>query len=91
MTMMNLFITVVVEGYSDSVKENEAIITPTQIDEFLMKWSDYDPHGTGFISFEQFAFLIFDLPPPLGIKEDNFKIEYDLSGLFSLIIFNNLK
>ena len=64
--MINLLLAVVVEGYTECRKENDAVITPSQMDDFLNKWSEYDPHGTGLVSPENFAFIIFDLVPPLG-------------------------
>ena len=47
--MLNLFLAKVVEGYTELRKENDAIITPALMDEFLVKWSEFDPEGTGFI------------------------------------------
>lgn len=80
MILINLFLAVVVGGYIDSKKENEAIISPSQMDELLEKWAEYDPHGTGLLTPEQFAFLVHDLSPPLGLKDDNLKYEYDVAG-----------
>ena len=91
--LTNLFLAVVVGGYMESKKENEAVISPAQIDEFLDKWAEYDPQGTGLISPEQFAFLIHDLPQPLGLKDNaSVRYEYDLTGNsfgISLILKNN--
>jgi hypothetical protein len=55
---MNLFIAVVVEGYLESLKEIEACISPSQIQQFLNKWAEYDKLGTGFLTPENFTFLI---------------------------------
>jgi len=41
--MMSLFLAMIIESYSDCILENTAIISPSQIDDFLLKWSDYDP------------------------------------------------
>lgn len=79
--LTNLFLAVVVGGYIESKKENEAVISPAQMDEFLEKWAEYDPQGTGLISPEQFAFLIHDLPQPLGLKDNaSVRYEYDLTA-----------
>lgn len=79
--LMNLFLAVVVGGYHESKKENEAVISPVQMDEFLDKWAEYDPQGTGFLTPEEFAFLIHDLPQPLGLKDNaSVKYEYDLTA-----------
>ncbi len=79
MMAMNLFLAVVVEGYFESLRENEAIINPQQMDSFLEKWSEYDPGGEGYLTPEQFAFLLHELHPPVGVKDDNVKFEYDLN------------
>ena len=37
MMIMNLFVAVVLNGFSDSMSENGAPVTPTDFDEFLEK------------------------------------------------------
>lgn len=45
------------------------------------KWAEYDPKGTGILSPEKFAFFIHDIPPPIGLKDNNsVKYEGDLSS-----------
>lgn len=79
MIFINLFLAIVIGGYIDSRKENEAIINSKQIEELLDKWAEYDPQGTGILSAENYVFLIHDLPPPLGLKDENsVKYEYDI-------------
>lgn len=41
--MESLFLAMVIESYSESITENSAVINPYQIDDYLLKWSDYDP------------------------------------------------
>lgn len=77
---INLFLAVIVEGYIESLKENEAIITPNQMEEFIDKWAEYDPTGTGFINPESMAFLLHELHPPIGLKDDSVKFEYDIQS-----------
>ena len=50
MITMNLFIAVVLQGYDMSLRENEAELKPSDLNEFVEKWSEYDPSGSGFIS-----------------------------------------
>ena len=45
--IMNLFVAVVLSGFSDAMSENDAPVTPTDFDEFLEKWAEYDPNGRG--------------------------------------------
>jgi hypothetical protein len=75
--IVNLFLAIVIEGFFEILLENEAIINKSQLFEFLIKWSDYDPEGTGFITFEDLIFLLFELPPPLGFKVDNIKYNFN--------------
>ena len=94
--LVNLFLAIVVGGYIESKKENEAVITPGQMDEFLDKWAEYDPQGTGFVTPNEYAFLIHDLPQPLGLKDNaSVRYEYDLScikkSLMNLTLFSKEK
>lgn len=77
--VLNLLLAVVVEGFAESKKENDAVINPSQIDEFLDKWAEYDPKGTGLITPEEFLFILHDLFPPIGLKEETvLKYSYEL-------------
>lgn len=93
MMIINLFMAIVIEGFFISEHEHESVINQKNIEEFLDKWSEYDPSGSGFISYENMAFLLHDLYPPIGMKDMN--LNYDLGlvrcrkyfGFFWLIIF----
>lgn len=61
---------VIVEGYSETIKENNAIISPEKVEEVLEKWCIYDTDGSGFIETEDLAFLLHDIYPPIGYKSD---------------------
>ena len=78
MMIMNLFLAVVVEGYLESLKEQEAVINPNQMEELLDKWAEYDPTGSGFMVPENMAFLLYELHPPIGLKDDSVQFEYDI-------------
>lgn len=69
--MINLFLALVIEGYLETLRENETIISPSMFETLLDKWSEYDPEGTGFLTSEDLAFLLYELPPPLGLKDEN--------------------
>lgn len=77
MMIMNLFIAVVIEGFNASVsfnyqykhiqsKENTGVVTSNDFQLLIDKWADYDKNATGWISPEDLAFLMYELPPPLG-------------------------
>jgi len=78
MMIMNVFLAVVVEGYLESLKEQEAVINPNQMEELLDKWAEYDPEGSGFLTPENMAFLLYELHPPIGLKDDSVQFEYDI-------------
>lgn len=66
-----MFLAVVVEGYSETLKESNAVIDPDKSELILDKYSFYDVNGTGFISPMDLAFLMIELAPPIGFKDDN--------------------
>jgi hypothetical protein len=68
MMMLNLFIAVVLEGFSSTNKEHTGVVTSEHFQELLNKWEFYDPHATGFIEVENLIFLIYELPDPLGLN-----------------------
>lgn len=76
--IINLFMAIVIEGYFISENEHESIINQKHIDELLKKWSEYDPKGTGFISYENLVFMLHELYPPIGLKDKNLNYDLDL-------------
>jgi hypothetical protein len=67
MIIMNLSVAAVIEGLDEARKENCGIVSGDQIDYLIEKWKDYDPNATGLISYQDFLFLLYEVPPPLGI------------------------
>ena len=67
MIIMNLSVAAVIEGLYEANKENTGIVSGDQIDFLIEKWRDYDTNATGFISYRNFLFLLFEVPPPLGL------------------------
>lgn len=47
-------------------REHEGYITSEHIESFIDKWKDYDPYAEGWITPQDIAFLIYELPSPLG-------------------------
>lgn len=66
--VMNLFVAVVIEGFSASTWENTGVVTSWDYQELIKKWSIYDPNATGFIKPVDLAFLFYELDPPLGLN-----------------------
>ena len=75
MMIMNLFVAVVLGGFSESMQEHDASVTPTDFDEFLEKWAEYDPEGKGWISVNDFAFLLNEIHKPLGMLSQRVDLE----------------
>ena len=69
MMIMNLFVAVVLEGFSSSSKENLGVVTSDHYTKLTQTWSEFDPKATGFITAKKLVFLIYSLPKPLGKKE----------------------
>lgn len=65
-TVMNLSIAAIIDGLKAAKKNENLVITSGQVDKLIAKWSEYDPNATGWITVESLAFLIFELPPPIG-------------------------
>jgi len=69
--VINLFLALVIEGFSETLRESEAIIRPDRLEDILEKWSKYDPTGSGFISPSDMYFLLLEIPEPIGLKNEN--------------------
>ena len=64
---MNLSVAAVIEGLAEASKENTGVVSGDQIDLLIEKWKDYDTDATGLISYRDFLFLLYEVPPPLGL------------------------
>lgn len=67
MVIMNLSVAAVIEGLTEASKENMGIVSGDQIDFLIEKWKDYDTNASGLISYQDFLFLLYEVPPPLGL------------------------
>ena len=67
MIIMNLSVAAVIEGLAEASKENMGIVSGDQIDILIDKWKDYDTNASGLISYKDFIFLLYEVPPPLGL------------------------
>lgn len=68
MMMLNLFIAVVLEGFSSTNKEHTGVVTSEDYNMFVEKWLQFDPEATGWIKLENVVFLCCQLEQPLGQK-----------------------
>jgi hypothetical protein len=67
MVIMNLSVAAVIEGLAEASKENMGVVSGDQIDFMVEKWKDYDTNASGLISYQDFLFLLYEVPPPLGL------------------------
>jgi hypothetical protein len=67
MVIMNLSVAAVIEGLDEASKENSGIVNGDQIEFLIEVWKDYDPDASGYISYQNFLFLLYEVPPPLGL------------------------
>ena len=73
--IMNLFIVMVIEGFNESIYENEGYLPQDLIDKFINLWMDYDPLCTKIIKPYEFILIMKELPPPIGFNYDRHLIE----------------
>jgi hypothetical protein len=66
MMMLNLFIAVVLEGFSSTNKEHTGSVTSEHFNDLIDKWIHYDQEATGWIDVRDLIFLIYELSEPLG-------------------------
>lgn len=81
MMMLNLFIAVVLEGFSSTNKEHTGAVTSEHFNELIELWVDYDHKATGWIDIKDLIFLIFQLSEPLGRKteyEQEIRDQFDM-------------
>jgi hypothetical protein len=66
---LNIFIAVILQGFSDSEALEQGMLTGTHYDDFREHWVNYDPEGTGLIESSDLPSLLAELEPPLGYKD----------------------
>jgi Ca2+-binding EF-hand superfamily protein len=52
--LLNLFIAVVLQGFSESNEDENLFIKKDQIEIFQNEWKKFDPNGTGYIGCNDF-------------------------------------
>ena len=69
--MINMYIAVILENYSQAHEQEEVGITEDDFEMFYVTWERFDPHATQFIKYDQLSDLVGDLDHPLGIPKPN--------------------
>lgn len=70
--MMQLITAVILENFTDIVKDDESVISTEALNLFVDKWNLFDPDAEGVISTLDLPKLLCELKPPLGVKSDHF-------------------
>ena len=74
MMMLNLFIAVVLEGFTSTNKELTGEVNSEDFNKFIDLWSVFDKKATGWIGINDLCFLVFKLDHPLG-QAETYKLE----------------
>nr|UIX25865.1 voltage-gated sodium channel alpha subunit [Lymnaea stagnalis] len=69
--VINMYIAVILENFSQAHEQEEVGITEYDFDMFYVTWEKYDPLATQFIKFDQLANFVGDLEQPLQIPKPN--------------------
>ena len=69
--MINMYIAVILENYSQAHEQEEVGITEDDFEMFYVTWERFDPHATQFIKYDQLSDFVGDLEQPLGIAKPN--------------------
>ena len=78
---MNLTVAAVIEGLETAQKDNTGVIQSEDIEKLVDLWKDYDEQATGWITIDNLAFYLFELPPPFKLKDENKLMNYEQEDL----------
>lgn len=59
-------------------------MTSEDYDQLIKLWSEYDPQASGWIEPNDLVYLLHELDPPLGYKNENSTKDYDTSKAYLL-------
>mmetsp|Transcript_12151 Transcript_12151/g.42104 ORF Transcript_12151/g.42104 Transcript_12151/m.42104 type:complete len:1551 (-) Transcript_12151:19-4671(-) len=65
--MLNLFVAVVLENFTEANRMEQLVVSPTDFAKFADIWSSFDPLATYSIPSVRLEALMRALPPPLGV------------------------
>jgi hypothetical protein len=68
--ILNLCIVMVIEGFSESMYENEDLLSQDYMDNFVSVWLNYDPDCRKLVRPHEFVLILKELHPPLGFNYD---------------------
>lgn len=71
MIIINMYIAVILENFSQAHEQEEIGITEDDFDAFYLEWEHYDPHATQYIKLEDLSVFLSQLDAPLGVPRPN--------------------
>lgn len=70
--ILNLCTVIVIEGFSESMYENDGMLTQDYMDKFVSVWMKYDPRCTRLVRPHEFVLILKELQPPIGLNYDRY-------------------
>ncbi|KAL7053207.1 hypothetical protein AAHC03_025584 [Spirometra sp. Aus1] len=71
MVIINMYIAVILENFSQATEDVQQGLTQDEFDEFYEVWELYDVHARGFIDLQFLEEFVERIGPPLGIPRPN--------------------
>lgn len=68
--LFQLIVAVVLEQFGSAAAEDEAVVTPDDIENYAVAWTHMDPEGTNYMSFGKLPLFLRALDPPLGVGDE---------------------
>ena len=70
--ILKMMIAIIIENFFISVKREASLLRQEHADIFRRVWAEFDPEASGRIHVKHLAFLVRELPPPLGLDPSCF-------------------
>lgn len=68
--LFQLIVAVVLEQFGSAAAEEEAVVTPDDIENYAVAWTHMDPRGTNYMSFGKLPLFLKALDSPLGVGDE---------------------
>lgn len=88
LVFINLFVAIILEGFDETIVENDQPFNIQAHEKVRTVWSTYDPFASGFIRIKDFPRFMLKLGPPIGWSDS---ISKDLAKQKELIKELDLK
>ncbi|XP_052766775.1 sodium channel protein type 4 subunit alpha B-like isoform X5 [Mya arenaria] len=72
LVVVNMYIAVILENFSQATEDVQQGLTPEDFDMFYEKWEKYDPDATQYISLDRLSDFVDYLDEPLKLTKPNY-------------------